>query len=217
MKALALSECRSAAARNSIELNVTTGSRASALQFLLKFWAALARAALVILFLAAAGLAQQPYSTLKQAGARNLLIVLNCKPADRPALRRAISTTSASQLSGLVKDGTLQSYRVLFNHFVDTETWDALIMLEFSGDAGVQNWEEIEENAPAGLDPDAAKLITAGTTYFADLVSHQEASRQDESQHPPGGDRIHEAQTGGDKPVYLVVPYTSIPTRPTTM
>ena len=143
-------------------------------------------------------LAQQPYATLKQTGARNLLIVLNCKPGDRPALRRAISTATASRLSDLGKQGVLRSYRVLFNHFVDTDDWDALILLEFSSDAGLEKWQEIEATSPAGLDADAAKLITAGNTYLADDVSHQESP----------------AQSGAGKPVYLVVPYTIDPNSP---
>ena len=141
---------------------------------------------------------QQPYSTLKQAGPRSLLIALNCKPADRPALRRAIQTSAVSRLSALAKDGALRSYRVLFNRFVDTDTWDALIVLEFSGDAGSQTWAAIEAVSPAGLDPEAAKLLTAGVTYQADLVSHQEL--------PP--------QAGSGKHVYLVIPYTIDPNSP---
>jgi len=153
---------------------------------------------LLFLLLAAACFAQQPYAALKQTGPRNLLIALNCKNGDRPAFRRAISTTSASRLAELEKQGTLRSYRLLFNRFVDTDAWDALIMLEFSSDAGLEKWQEIETATPAGLDADAAKLITAGTTYLADLVSHQESP----------------AQSSADKPVYLIVPYTIDPNSP---
>jgi len=71
-------------------------------------------------------------------------------------------------------------------------------LLEFTSDAGIQKWEEIETTAPAGLDPEAAKLITSGTTYMADLVNHQEAPEQ----------------SGTGKPVYLVVPYTIDPNSP---
>ena len=161
----------------------------------------LKRTAAAAVFLALLGsfcLAQQPYATLKQTGARNLLIVLNCKPGDRPALRRAISTTTASRLADLEKQGVLHSYRVLFGRFVDTDAWDALILLEFASDSGVQKWAEIEAISPAGLDADAAKLITGGSSYLADVVSHQEAP---------------EAGSAG-KPVYLIVPYTIDPNSP---
>ena len=151
-----------------------------------------------MILLASFCLAQQSYSELKQSGPRSLLIALNCKPADRPALRQAISTTAAAEFSNLAKEGTLRFYRVLFNRFVDTETWDALILLEFSSDAGIEKWAGIEATAPAGLDPDAAKLITAGVTYQADLVSHQESP----------------AQAAHSKHVYMVIPYTIDPNSP---
>ena len=142
--------------------------------------------------------AQQPYSVLKQSGPRSLLIALTCKPADRPALRRAILTAAASRFSGLAKEGTLRSYRVLFNRFVDTDTWDALILLEFDSDSGPEKWADLEALAPAGLDPEAAKLITAGVTYQADVVSHQQSP----------------AQAGSGKHVYMVIPYTIDPNSP---
>lgn len=151
-----------------------------------------------LLFFAALCGAQQPYAALKQTGPRNLLIVLNCKPGDRPAFRRALSGAASSTLSELSKQGVLRSYRVLFNRFVDTDTWDVVILLEFSSDAGLEKWEAIEQNAPAGLDLDTAKLITTGTTYLADLVSHQESS----------------PQSSTEKPVYLIVPYTIDPNSP---
>jgi len=79
---------------------------------------------------------QEPYTALKQAGARNLLIVLNCNPGDRPAFRRAISTDTVLKLAELKKKGSVQSYRALFNRFLDSDTWDVLILAEFANNAG---------------------------------------------------------------------------------
>ena len=138
---------------------------------------------------------QESYSTLKQAGARNLLIVLNCKPGDRPAFRRAISTNTVLKLAELKKKGSVQSYRVLFNRFLDSETWDVLILADFANDAGPEIWSEIEAATPAGLDGEAARLITAGATYYADVVSHERIPTGDPS----------------SKPVYMVIPYTIEP------
>lgn len=153
---------------------------------------------LILFFLTMACVAQQPYADLKHSGPRNLLIVLNCKPSDRPAFRRAVASAGDTTLSGLSRQGVLRSYRVLFNRFVDTDAWDALILLEIASDVGLQKWEEIETTAPAGLDTDGARLITSGSTYLADLVSHQGS--------PAQGDK--------EKPVYLVVPYTIDPNSP---
>jgi len=56
-------------------------------------------------------------------------------------------------------------------------------------------WAEIEAAAPAGLDGEATRLITAGATYYADLVSHERVRTSDPS----------------SKPVYMVIPYTIEP------
>ena len=58
------------------------------------------------------------------------------QPGDRPAFRRAISTDTVLKLAELKKKGSVQSYRVLFNRFLDSDTWDVLILAEFANNAG---------------------------------------------------------------------------------
>ncbi|MGH9524520.1 MAG: hypothetical protein ACRD3E_18510 [Terriglobales bacterium] len=154
--------------------------------------AALVQMAGLASWLGAAAIAQQPYSELKQTGPRTLAVVLQCKPADRPELRHALTGGVAERLANLRSGGSLTSYSVLFSRFVDSETWDALYLVDFSGDKGLQDWVKMEETSPAGLAGGAAGLIASAHTYQFDDVSHATSP----------------AVSSTTKPIYVVIPYT---------
>ena len=143
----------------------------------------------VFVFIASSA-AQNQFATLKQAGPRHLIIAMHCKPADRPGFRTAVAASLRPRLERLAHDGKLQSYRLLFSRFADSDAWDALLVLGFVTDDGMQSWADLEKTAPAGLDPQTAKLLSGIASYEVDDASHSEAP------------------TPAARPIYLVIPYT---------
>lgn len=86
----------------------------------------------------------------------------------------------------------LESYRLLFNWYVDGNTWDMMAVLSFHQYADVARWREIERSSPGGLSQESLRFGAPTNTYSADLSWHKTA---------PGSD--------GDtsKSVFFVIPY----------
>lgn len=66
------------------------------------------------------------------------------------------------------QDGVLKDYRVLFNWYVDSDTWDGMALLTFPSYAQVERWREIERISPGGLPRDALELAWPFNSYPAD-------------------------------------------------
>ena len=75
--------------------------------------------------------------------------------------------------------GVLQDYRLVYNRYVDSANWDAMALLSFAGDAGVERWKRIEIDSPAGLSSNALDLATAIDTVPADLMRQNGKSERD--------------------------------------
>jgi hypothetical protein len=121
--------------------------------------------------LAGALLSGAPAKAAEPATA-SLIEAISTAPADRPALRQALETRQVKRLEAWRAQGVVQSWRLFFNRYADTGSWDALEELTFASPAAAARWAEIERTAPAGLDPEAAHLATAISSAPADLARH---------------------------------------------
>jgi hypothetical protein len=145
------------------------------------------------LLLAVALLAAAPaLAAESQGGPTQLLITYRAEAANRPAFRAYLLGDETALLEGLKREGVLKSYQVLFNPFVTTGTWDAMIVLSFRDYGATQRWKDLERTHPGGLDAAGLKLARPLQTYSADLA--WEAAAPDPG--PPG------------KRVVYVIPYS---------
>src|SRR6202023_2884059 len=65
----------------------------------------------------------------------------------------------AQRLDGLRRQGLLQGYKLFFNRYPDTNRWDGLEVLTFSGGAA-SRWAALERTSPGGLSPAVLRLVT---------------------------------------------------------
>ncbi len=116
-------------------------------------------------------------------------MMYRCAPADRPALRNYMEGRGTARLETLRAKGMLTAHKVLFSRYVNSDSWDMLILLDFASPAAAAQWSTVEKSSPAGLDPEVLKLVTSIETYTMDVVQQ----------------RLSERPVA--KPVYLVLPY----------
>jgi hypothetical protein len=143
----------------------------------------------LLLFFSGAAQAAAPQET---GGPKQILITFRCSASDRPAFRAYLQGEESQMLEKLKTEGVLKSYKLLFNPFVTTGTWDAMTVLDFSSYAATQRWKDIERKYPAGLTPAGLKLAKPIQTYSADLAWEDTAPR-------PGPE---------EKRVFYVIPYS---------
>lgn len=125
----------------------------------------------------------------RASGPHTLIITYHTAAANRVAFRRQLEDSAVRLMQRGKLEGVLQSYHMLYNRYVDSGNWDAMALLTFAADSGLQRWKEIERDAPAGLSPKALALATSIDTAPADLM------RQDS------------APQSAQDPVFLVIPY----------
>jgi hypothetical protein len=126
----------------------------------------------------------------REQGARALIITYQVAPADRLAFRAAVRRSTLPRLDGLRAAGELTSYHVLTSRYVDSAAWDMMVILNFRSAEDLAHWRSIETVTPAGLDPQALRLVRGITSAPAD-PARAGTSRSASS----------------EAPVYLVVPY----------
>jgi hypothetical protein len=102
-------------------------------------------------------------------GPRELLITYRSDARDRPAFRAYLSGEGRAPFEKLVQDGALKGYQILFNSFVSSYTWDAMVVLDFRSFADTRRWTDIERVSPGGLSARGLKLARPVDTYSADL------------------------------------------------
>lgn len=127
---------------------------------------------------------------LRAQGPRALILTYRVAPAHRIAFRAAVRATTLPRLEKLRKSGELDSYHVLESRYVDSAGWDMMLILDFHNSAALARWRRVEEQTPAGLAPQALRLVSAVETAPADRMFGRASSRP-----------------GDPTPVYLVVPY----------
>jgi hypothetical protein len=119
---------------------------------------------------------------------RALVVTYHVAPGNRAAFVAALDETSG-RMRDLSRRGTIASYRLLVNRFIDSSTWDAMLMVHFKDDAQFGQWRALERQAPGGLTPRALALVASVDSVAADHVRH-------------GGNAEASA-----KEVYLAIPY----------
>jgi hypothetical protein len=145
----------------------------------------------LIVCLVGSAAAQEPFSQLRNGGPRTLVIAYRCSPDQRPALRQIMLNSGVAGFEALKKQNVLKEYHILFNSYLDSETYDMLSLLTFSDFSKVAEWKEVEKVRPGGLPQEALKLVSSAVTYSLDGV-RQAASK--------------EAPKRG-KSVYFIIPY----------
>src|ERR1700681_874991 len=106
----------------------------------------------------------------RESGPRNLVITYHTSPANRLAFRQELEQSGVRQLQRWKDDGVLQSYRVLFNRYVDSANWDAMTMVTFAKESDIERWKRIELEAPAGLTQKALAPPTWVATMSRNLL-----------------------------------------------
>ncbi len=125
-------------------------------------------------------------------GPKEILIAYRAAPADRPAFRTYLATRQIARLRKLKAEGVLKSCEILFNPFVQPNTWDAVTVLSFNRFEDTARWQEVEKTMPGGLDAKGLKLAKPVGEFSADL-------EWDGAAPSPGPVRDH---------VYYLIPYS---------
>lgn len=128
---------------------------------------------------------------LRAQGPRALIATYRVAPADRIAFRSSVQAATLPRLEKLRKAGELDSYHVLANRYVDSASWDMMLILDFHDSAALARWRRVEAQTPAGLAPQALRLTSAVETAPADRMFGRAVT----------------SRPGDPPPVYLVVPY----------
>ena len=68
------------------------------------------------------------------------------------------------------KQALLADYHILFNSYLDSETYDMVSVLTFKAYSDIARWREIEKESPGGLNHDVLSLIASAVTYPLDAV-----------------------------------------------
>jgi hypothetical protein len=99
-----------------------------------------------------------------------LFVTYRCRPADRPAFIRGLESDGVKRFEEWKRSGVIADYLVIYNQFVDENTWDAMAIITFERYAQTERWRALERDFPGGLDSTLLKLATPATSYLADLV-----------------------------------------------
>jgi hypothetical protein len=130
-------------------------------------------------------------SDWRSQGPRALIMTYRVAPAHRIAFIAAVRATTFPMLEKLRKKGELDSYHVLANRYVDSASWDMMLILDFHNSPALARWRRVEAQTPAALAPQALRLVAAVETAPADLMFGRAVA----------------SRPGDPTPVYLVVPY----------
>jgi len=144
-----------------------------------------------LLVTAAVLVGQEPYSRLRQTGPQALAIAYHCDPGQRAKLRERMVKGGVARFESWKKEGILEDYHILFNSYLDSDTYDMLAILTFERYTDVERWHEIERTMPGGLPQDIASLLSSAVTYSLDAL------RQAASKTP--------VQRG--RSVFFIIPY----------
>ena len=127
----------------------------------------------------------------REHGPQALVMTYRVAPAARTGFKTAVRAATLPRLESLRTSGALTAYHVLANRYVDTASWDLMVILEFRSSKDLAAWRAVEAAAPAGLSPGALTLVSQVETAPGDVMRAKPAAS-----HP-----------GDPAPVWLVVPY----------
>lgn len=119
----------------------------------------------------------------REAGAQDnpnapiyLVTHYRCDPAKRTAFIKYMQTTGVNNFDGWKRNGTVADYQILFNSFVDFDTWDMTVILKFNTYADSKRWYTVADTMPGGLDAAGLALAQPTNTIISDLAWHDQAS-----------------------------------------
>lgn len=99
-----------------------------------------------------------------------LFITYRCDAVSRVAFLKSLASESLPRLDAWKKDGVLADYVLLYNQFVDVDTWDAMVMVTFATYAQTDRWRAMERDFPGGLSAEQLKLGVPRNSYLADAA-----------------------------------------------
>lgn len=151
------------------------------------------RAFLSLMLISLLALAAQPAFAAdpRDSGPLELVVMAHVAPAQRIALRQAMTGEGLQQYEQWKREGLLSDYLVLFNRYVDNENWDLMVTLTFADHAAASRWKQIERTRPAGLPAAALAVVSKVETAPSDL-------------HRSG---VAKGEVKADDAVYVVLPY----------
>lgn len=123
-------------------------------------------------------------------GPTSLLVTYAAPAAKRAAFRTYLERQGLQQLDRWRNEGVFKDYKVLFSAFSGSETWDAMVVLDFARYADIARWKEIDRRSPGGLTEEGLTLASPTSAYLADDVWRNQAPDRTPA-----------------KAVYLVIPY----------
>ena len=132
----------------------------------------------------------------RDTGPKHLLITYRCQAASRSAFREYMINQGIRVFQDWKRTGVVNDYHILFNWFVDSETWDMLSIVSFNQYTDIDKWRQVEHSAPGGLMREGLALCSPAITYAMDLLWER---RSKSSTSAPG-------QT-----VFLIIPYVYYP------
>jgi len=139
---------------------------------------------------------QEAADAREGGGPTHLVITYRATPDKRVAFRQYMLKTGVQQFEKYRKDGRMDSYKLLFNRYVDADNWDLLALLNFKDYAQVTGWKDVEAEFPGGLTAEGLGLAAPRNTHSMDLVWHGSSP----TPGVPG------------KTVFFVIPYDYYPT-----
>jgi hypothetical protein len=137
-------------------------------------------------------------SQLKDTGPKTVVISYRCSSTKRAALREQILKSALPRFEKWKTEGVLEQYRLLFNSFVDDDTWDLLAIIAFHEYNDVDRWRKIERSMPGGLTAEELSLASPLSTNSMDLSWWEALPASEQS-------RVGES-------VFFVIPYVYSPT-----
>lgn len=114
-----------------------------------------------------------------------------CSPANRAAFIKYMQTTGVNNFDGWKRNGTVADYQILFNSFVDHDTWDMMVVLKFNTYADSKRWYAVADTMPGGLDATGLALAQPTNTVVSDVSWQDQAAS-------PGNPK---------EAIYFVIPY----------
>jgi len=142
-------------------------------------------------FAAAQPVSQEPYSKLRANGPMSLAITYRCEPKHRTNLRQHMLAAGVKNFERWKAQGILQDYKILFNSYLDSDTFDMMALLTFAKYSDVDRWREVEKTMPGGLSGQALEFVTSAVTTPVDALRHSASPKP--------------AERG--RSVYFIIPY----------
>jgi hypothetical protein len=130
-----------------------------------------------------------------QSGPLQLIVTYRCPPPRRAAFRQFLIETGARRFENWKQEGLLSDYRILFNWYVDVDSWEAMAVLSFPSYDRVLRWRDIEHANPGGLSRDALEIALPVDSIPSDIIS-QGAS---------------EGTVDHSKSIYFAIPFDNPP------